>query len=153
MFRNSFGTQIQHPGGSSLTKVLTQDCLSLLSVTEGGRKSSYLVLDFCLPLPCALTSCSQCKTTEVLGRKTPVFLSASARGRQVTIRQLEGLSDEAAHYCRCRCTFFTCVSLHSTSVMLGVLRREGGSLRKLPLRRSSYSEIPLNGITPPRNSG
>ena len=29
VFRNSFGTQIQNPGGSSLTKVLTRDCLSL----------------------------------------------------------------------------------------------------------------------------
>ena len=35
VFRNFFGTHIQNPGGSSLTKVLTRDCLSLIySSTE-----------------------------------------------------------------------------------------------------------------------
>ena len=38
VFRKFFATKIQNPGGSSLTKVLTRDCLSLLPTEDQQKK-------------------------------------------------------------------------------------------------------------------
>ena len=41
VFRNFCGTHIQTPGGSSFTKVLTRDCLSLLLNPRHGKRQEH----------------------------------------------------------------------------------------------------------------